>query len=67
MSGGTWNYHDEILDYYRLNKLIDIMEALRLVFHKIDWAESGDTTRKDVEPEIYDIFLDLGNKLFGDF
>ena len=66
MSGGTWNYKDVDEDSYTVAKLPAIIDALIKAFHAIDWAESCDTSRKDAEPEVYDILLELGDKLFGD-
>ena len=37
-----------------------------VVCGSIDRAESGDTIRKDAEPEVYNILLELGDKLWGD-
>ncbi len=66
MSGGLWNYRDILDENYRIKDLPVIIEALQKAFHAIDWAESGDTIRKDAESEVYNILLELGDKLWGD-
>ena len=65
MSGGTWNYQDSDLRNYRIKDLTHMIKFLMDVFHEIDWAESGDKSRKDVEPKVYNLMLKLGNDLFN--
>ena len=64
MSGGTWNYNDAKLESYKVKDLQDIISILMKVFREIDWAESGDKSRKDVEPIVYNLMLELGDHLF---
>ena len=64
MSGGTWDYKDAKLESYKVKDLQDIISILMKVFHEIDWAESGDTSRKDAEPVVYNLMLELGDHLF---
>ena len=68
MSGGHWDYRDQKFVYNSeelIASLPKILEAMRKCFHEIDWAESNDTIRKDAEPVVYDILLELGDDLFG--
>lgn len=65
MSGGTWNYQDCDLRNYRIKDLEHIIAVLRQVFHEIDWAESGDSSRRDAELIIYNLMLELGDNLFN--
>jgi hypothetical protein len=65
MSGGIWGYEDGYEDSYTIYKIPIMIDVLMNVFHEIDWAESGDTDRKDAEPLVYDLMLELGNRLFG--
>ena len=67
MSGGTWDYKDSDSSNYRIESLPEVVNFLIRVFHEIDWAESGDKTRKEVEPIIYNFMLDLGYRLFGEY
>ena len=66
MSGGYWNYQDELEENYRLADLPKVIDAVIEVLHEIDWAESGDTNRKNAEPWIYDRMMKLGDELFGE-
>ena len=43
MSGGLWNYKNELKENYRSMKVSKVVDALIRVFHEIDWAESWDT------------------------
>ena len=65
MSGGTWNYQDSDLSNYRIKDLTQIINFLKQVFHEIDWAESGDSSRRDAESIIYNLMLELGDNLFN--
>ena len=65
MSGGHFNYEDFNFCDDLQTKLPLIFEALEKVFHNIDWAESGDTSRKEEEVRNYDILLELGERLFN--
>lgn len=65
MSGGYWNYQDQKIDEsFDLMRLMELLKGLKKCFHCVDWAESGDTLRKDAEKEIYEILLSLGDSLF---
>lgn len=64
MSGGLWDYQDQKEENYTFKNISEIIYALMKVFHEIDWAESGDKNRKEVEPIIYDIMLKLAYNLF---
>ena len=66
MSGGLWNYKNELKENYRSMKVSKVVDALIRVFHEIDWAESWDTDREYAEPIVYDIMLELGDELFGE-
>lgn len=66
MSGGCWNYQYMLDENYHIKDISKIIDALEDAFHVIDWAESGDTNRKDAEPQVYDILLELGDQLWGD-
>ena len=66
MSGGCWNYQYMLDENYHVKDISKIIDALEDAFHAIDWAESGDISRKDAEPKVYDILLKLGNELWGD-
>ena len=65
MSGGLWNYEDQKDDNYNFGNIEIIINGIKEVLHKIDWAESGDTNRKDAEPLVYNLMLKLGNELFS--
>ena len=66
MSGGHFEYQDMHLGewFEHVEQLPIIMAALEEAFHRIDWAESGDTDRKDEESKVYNIILKLGQDLF---
>lgn len=68
MSGGHWRYEDtKIADDVHVKDLPRMLEALRQCFHEVDWSESGDTDRRTAEKRLYDIILELGNELFGEW
>ena len=50
---------------YRIKDLAQIINVLKQVFHEIDWAESGDSSRRDAESIIYNLMLELGDNLFN--
>jgi hypothetical protein len=66
MSGGHWDYQDMRLSegFEGLKKLPTILDALEEAFHRIDLAESNDSSRSDEEKRVYDILLALGEELF---
>lgn len=69
MSGGHWNYKDQTFSYDLeddLPKIIKIVQKMRVCFHTVDWAESGDSSREDAEKRLYDLILALGDELFGE-
>ena len=66
MSGGCWNYQYMNEENYHLKHIDEIISALEHAFRAIDWAESGDISRKDAEQVVYDILLKLGNQLWGE-
>ena len=67
MSGGRWDYKQ---DKYRWNEEVDLnevqqwLQVLGEVLHKIDYAECGDSSRKDAEPQIYDLLLEKADELW---
>lgn len=69
MSGGAWNYQE-----YRLQEKADMLtqeiaELLRAVAateHLVDWSESGDSSRAYAEPRIYDVWLEVFERLYHD-
>ena len=63
MSGGLWNYRDAT-ETIPLEKMGEIVEALRSCWHEIDWAESDDTTREEGARKIYNILLELGDSIW---
>lgn len=66
MSGGCWNYQYMNEENYHLKHIDEIISALERAFRSIDWAESGDISRKDAEQVVYDILLKLGNQLWSE-
>lgn len=66
MSGGCWNYQYMNEENYHLKHIDEIISALEHAFRSIDWAESGDISRKDAEQVVYDILLKLGNQLWSE-
>lgn len=66
MSGGCWNYQYMNEENYHLKHIDEIISALEHAFRAIDWAESGDISRKDAEQVVYDILLKLGNQLWSE-
>jgi len=63
MSGGRWDYKQFTLgfDEAKLREVAVLMEAVAKVLREIDWAECGDSSRKDVEPKIYDLLLEAAS------
>lgn len=65
MSGGRWNYQDQKIDAeIKVEQLPKLLQGLQQCFHLVDWAESGDSSKKDVQKRIYEILLKLGNDLW---
>ena len=67
MSGGAWNYAE-----FRISELADNLGIIDILLrgvarteHVVDWAESCDTSRKDAEIELYDLWLEIFEKVFG--
>jgi hypothetical protein len=62
MSGGRWRYEDWKIDALDMTK---ILIALKLAFHEVDYAESGDSNPVEAKETIYAIIKSLGDRLFG--
>ena len=68
MSGGKWNYQDAreldaLIDEDRTKKFLAV---LRLCWHVVDWAESGDSSREEAAIEVYEVLRASGEAIFGD-
>jgi hypothetical protein len=69
MSGGRWGYQSYKIEDQaeRIGKLI---KAIAESEHIIDWAESGDTTRRredgsGAERDLYDLWLKTFEEIYG--
>lgn len=69
MSGGTWGYQSwKIKD--SADMVTKFIGAIAESEHIIDWAESGDTIRRDkdgsgAERDLYDLWLKTFNDVYG--
>lgn len=69
MSGGAFGYQEhKIRD--AIESVSVIMEAVAQSEHIVDWAESGDTTRRredgsGAERDLYDLWLKTFERLYG--
>lgn len=64
MSGGTWNYRqweiEECADEIRV-----LLRAVAKTEHILDWAEAGDTLPENAAKEVYDLWVNTFNQLYG--
>lgn len=76
MSGGCWSYQQwriaELADEIKRRRepLTEFIKAVAESEHIVDWAESGDTTRRredgsGAERDLYDLWLRTFNKVYG--
>lgn len=76
MSGGRWNYQqwriEELAERLRAGQepLVKFIEAIAESEHIVDWAESGDTTRRredgsGAERDLYDLWLKTFEEVYG--
>lgn len=77
VSGGHWNYRqwkiEDLAEDIKAgtNPLVEFIKAVAESEHIIDWAESGDTTRRredgsGAERDLYDLWLNTFNRVYGD-
>ncbi|HEY1705569.1 MAG TPA: hypothetical protein VGG75_38275 [Trebonia sp.] len=74
MSGGRWNYQEwRIRDFGEdVTRFIgQFAGAIAQSEHIVDWAESGDTTRRredgsGAERDLYDLWLKTFDDVYGD-
>ena len=61
MSGGHWNYQNRDIQDFADNcdYIKEILGKAAETAHIIDYAESGDTLRKDARKEIYELWRDF--------
>jgi hypothetical protein len=69
VSGGKWDYQSHRIKDSAAG-LAKFVEAIAESEHIIDWAECGDTTRRDedgsgAERDLYDLWLKTFNEVFG--
>lgn len=70
MSGGTWQYKSYELAEWG-EKVQAFMTAVSESEHIIDWAEAGDTARRNddgsgAEHDLYELWLKTFNEVYGD-
>lgn len=76
MSGGAWGYQqwriEELAERLRAGTepLARFIDAIAKSEHIVDWAESGDTTRRredgtGAEKDLYDLWLKTFNEIYG--
>lgn len=74
MSGGRWNYQEWRIREQgeEFAKTIQLFaSAVAQSEHIVDWAESGDTTRRaedgsGAERDLYDLWLKTFNEVYGE-
>jgi len=65
MSGGAWSYKQ-----FKIEEMAEEVKELLLVVskteHIVDWAVSADTSREDAKEELFQLWYDTFEKLYGD-
>jgi hypothetical protein len=65
MSGGVWDYQDQHIRDMAI-VLRPLLHAVAETEHIVDWAEAGDTSRRDAERHLYDLWVETFHEVYGD-
>lgn len=64
MSGGTWGYQEYKIEE-KAQEMTVLLKAVAKTEHIVDWAVCGDTFSDEAAKELFELWRDVFNNLYG--